>query len=349
MDQPGDVLRRLAKAARERFEPRPDPASPRGYAYPEVRAALGVPPGEEIGYLDRLAEQGFLERRCFERIRLCPFCAAGVLHVRLACPRCADLQVGGGPPGGDAYRCVPCGHVFSQPAHSFLCLVCARPFGIEQASAQAVYAYRLTDQAARAGAEAAGGERSPAPSAGAPGGDPPGSGAPDSGTEGDHFASVFVDTERVVYTLRFFEERINQEVARARRYGRSFSVMLASPHGIEAHAAAFGREATASLLKAVALVIKESIRDSDVPALYESQTLAFLLPETPLNGARTVAERIRCRVSDLSPAARAPRITLALGVAAHKNGSEDARQMIERAVRHMEEARQEGGDRVWSS
>lgn len=339
MDHRMGVLHGIRQGQAEWLEPVPHLDAPGGYGYPTVRSSLPASkPGDEIAVLEHLAGQGYLERRFFDRVRVCRFCSVLALNVREVCPRCTSAQIGRVRTSA-AHHCETCRQVFPRPALSCLCLKCGRTFALAKAAVRTVYAYRLTEKGASA-EEAGHGAPPPAAAPGIAESSP----APASATAKDVFSSAFIDSNRAVYSFSFFEERVSQEIARVRRYQRTFSVLLASPDHAEAHAAAFGPEATAGALKAVAHVLKESLRDTDVPALHDHDTLACLLPETPFEGACSVAERIRRRIFELNPPDREPKVTLSLGLAAFTEAVQTAREIIDAASRHLSEAAAAGGN-----
>ena len=104
-----------------------------------------------------------------------------------------------------------------------------------------------------------------------------------------------------VLNRRTFLEEGAREMKRARRYKRELSVLLMTIDHFEAlnseHGSTFGDEA----INVAVTACRNSTRDSDYLGRLADIEFALLLPETPLDGARIVAERIRNEVmkSDL--------------------------------------------------
>ena len=105
-----------------------------------------------------------------------------------------------------------------------------------------------------------------------------------------------IDPITGVLNRRKFLEDGTKEMKRARRYKRNLSVLLMTIDRFEAlsseHGAAFGDEA----IRVAVIACQNSIRDSDYLGRLADIEFAILLPETPLEGAKIVAERIRDEV-----------------------------------------------------
>lgn len=316
------MLRELAKGESELLKPRTNLESFYGYSYPEAQTAFETKPGDEIEHLDRLVELGYLDRQFFDKVHLCPFCSHFALNFREVCPRCESANIDIRPTSN--YLCSSCKHIFPEPKVSCLSLTCGQAFGVERAVTRPIYAYRLTKKGTLAAVR---------------------------GTIEDiGFSGAFVSADLAIYTFPFFEELLAQEIRRARRYDRPFSIMLASFDHLEAYfsfEAKFGKEETASLFRAIALAVKEALRDCDITALYREETLAFLLPDTPIERAYVAADRIRREIFELNPPEREPKITLSVGLVGLSDELGSARQMIDAANKRLKEAKQAGGNCVW--
>jgi diguanylate cyclase len=104
------------------------------------------------------------------------------------------------------------------------------------------------------------------------------------------------------------------------------------------------------VIRFVAQSLQDNIKGKDCAARYGGEEFTVVLPETPSNGARSVAEAILKRVSQ-SQLVRADnkeslgRITLSAGVAQYERG-EDVMDFIERADRALYESKHNGRNQV---
>jgi diguanylate cyclase (GGDEF)-like protein len=104
-------------------------------------------------------------------------------------------------------------------------------------------------------------------------------------------------------------------------------------------------------LEQLARSLQPIVRQNDVAVKYTSWSLAFILPDTTLDGARNLADKLRRAASGLRPPWDATQITLSAGIveAVPKQDydSEDiVTDVINRAEFSIEEARKRGGDTV---
>lgn len=151
-----------------------------------------------------------------------------------------------------------------------------------------------------------------------------------------------------IYNRRYFDEQLDREVSRSRRYERTLSlVMLDLDHFKEVNDT-FGHLAGDSVLKQLASTVRTRIRREDVFARYGGEEFALLLPEISLGGARQLAEKVRKLVErqrfefdkQVIP------VTLSLGVATLAPHHREATELVRAADERLFEAKTEGRNRV---
>jgi len=96
-----------------------------------------------------------------------------------------------------------------------------------------------------------------------------------------------------LYNHRYFHERLGQEMKRALRYNHSLSLMMMDLDGFKAVNDTLGHPAGDTILRNFAKLLLSEIRDIDVPARYGGDEFAVILPETGVDEAREIAERVR--------------------------------------------------------
>jgi diguanylate cyclase (GGDEF)-like protein len=147
---------------------------------------------------------------------------------------------------------------------------------------------------------------------------------------------------------RALDERLDDEVARARRLGTSLSFVLADIDSFKEVNDRHGHATGDAVLQAVARVFGETVRELDLAARYGGEELALVLPGTPLLGARRLAERIRAAVEGLTvPNADGEpvSVTVSFGAAAFPTYGGSA-ELAAAADEALYDAKQAGRNRV---
>ncbi len=145
-------------------------------------------------------------------------------------------------------------------------------------------------------------------------------------------------------------EQLGHEVERALRYGRPLAVAIADLDHFKAVNDRHGHLAGDALLRRTAQVISGELRGTDAVGRYGGEEFLLVLPETDLQGAAAVAEKVRCRVQETQvPVEDGPpiRATVSIGLATlGGEGSLTSRDLIAAADRALYEAKRAGRNRV---
>jgi two-component system, cell cycle response regulator len=96
-----------------------------------------------------------------------------------------------------------------------------------------------------------------------------------------------------ILNYKGFCESLSRELSRAERYKKSLSLIFADIDYFKMVNDTFGHQAGDHALKAVAVCLKNSLRVSDILARYGGEEFAVILPETNIENALLVAERLR--------------------------------------------------------
>ena len=99
------------------------------------------------------------------------------------------------------------------------------------------------------------------------------------------------------YNFRYFQNRIEQEINRVRRYGRGMSLLMIDVDDFKNFNDQNGHLVGNAALKKLATVLGKCVRDVDLVCRYGGEEFAIILPTTPKNGALTAAEKMRARVA----------------------------------------------------
>lgn len=149
-----------------------------------------------------------------------------------------------------------------------------------------------------------------------------------------------------LYNYRFFTYRLNQEVEKAQRYGRHFSLVILDIDNFKEFNDTYGHPAGDIALKEAAGVFGEKIRDQDVLARYGGEEFLVLLPDTGTEEAFLVAERIRMSIKNHTFKAKedlpALSITVSGGVASFPIHADTADDLLRQADDILYKAKNKG-------
>lgn len=143
---------------------------------------------------------------------------------------------------------------------------------------------------------------------------------------------------------RAFLERLREEIARAQRYSYRFLLLILDVDDFKGYNDSLGHPAGDIVLREVAAVLRETMREGDLVARYGGEEFAALLPQTDARQGRVVAERIRDAVERHVFPHR--RITVSIGVAEYDVDGDDVETIIDGADRALFVAKRTGRNRV---
>jgi len=149
---------------------------------------------------------------------------------------------------------------------------------------------------------------------------------------------------------RAFNVALEAESKKAIRYGRGFSLLMLDADDLKSVNDQHGHAVGDKLIIAIARVVQESLRETDLLARYGGDEFVVILTETSLERAVEVAERIRSAVENTSFSADGDRVasTISIGVAGFsQEGGPDDGIMI-RADRKLYESKRRGKNTVSS-
>jgi len=148
-------------------------------------------------------------------------------------------------------------------------------------------------------------------------------------------------------TRRALEEKLAVERQRAIRHGHSFCVIMADVDNFKVVNDCHGHLAGDRMLGALAKILRAHTRAADVVTRYGGDEFVVLMPETALEEAMTVAERLRCQVSQRLTTPYGEPLTITCGVAEWSGRPDDAAATaLQAADRALYQAKRAGRDRV---
>jgi diguanylate cyclase (GGDEF)-like protein len=145
-------------------------------------------------------------------------------------------------------------------------------------------------------------------------------------------------------------EILEREAQRATRYGRPLAVAMVDLDHFKAVNDRFGHLGGDGVLQRVAQILRGGLRATDSIGRYGGEEFLLVLPETPLDGAVAVAEKIRetvFRSPIPMPDDDAITVTTSIGLAELAAADPvSARELLRRADEALYQAKHEGRNRV---
>lgn len=160
-----------------------------------------------------------------------------------------------------------------------------------------------------------------------------------------------VDSLTGLFSHRYFQERLNQEIDRIQRYHRPCSLIILNIDNFRYYNETYGYAMGDRMLSEMASLIKNGLRKVDVVARFGGEEFAVILPDTGIKQAGMVAEKLREKIASSVFVERKDsslgmvRSTVSSGVAEY-NIKDTKEEFIQQAQRALLEAKQKGKNHV---
>ena len=157
-----------------------------------------------------------------------------------------------------------------------------------------------------------------------------------------------VDGLTGIYNRRHFLKRLEGEWARFRRYGRPLSLLMLDIDHFKSVNDRFGHDVGDQVLVFIARACGAGKRSSDTVARLGGEEFALLLPETEIEDAYVVAERLRLSVAERSVPYGNCRvdITVSIGIAVAHADMKHPSELMKRSDEALYAAKRDGRNQV---
>lgn len=142
---------------------------------------------------------------------------------------------------------------------------------------------------------------------------------------------------------RAFNDQLEMEFRRARRYSTPLSLLLLDVDKFKQFNDTFGHQAGDEVLKTVASVLMKSVRVIDFVARYGGEEFVILLPNTDTEGAMILSDRLRIKIEQASWTQRD--VTASFGVATLIDDIKEGSELTHAADRALYASKEAGRNR----
>ncbi|NLY73716.1 MAG: diguanylate cyclase [Firmicutes bacterium] len=149
-----------------------------------------------------------------------------------------------------------------------------------------------------------------------------------------------------LYNRRYFNEKLDELVDLAIADGSFLSLIMMDVDNFKHYNDTFGHPAGDQLLKTVAGVVSDAVREGDIVARYGGEEFAVILKNSSRETALQIAERIRISVANIPLGTLKTKITISLGVGTLPTHARDRNGLVEFADQSLYFSKQSGKNRV---
>jgi diguanylate cyclase (GGDEF)-like protein len=150
-----------------------------------------------------------------------------------------------------------------------------------------------------------------------------------------------------LHNRRYFNERLIDEVDRAKRYGNEISLLLCDVDFFKNINDTYGHPVGDEVLMMIGRILRSKLRKTDIIARYGGEEFAVILLNTDKDKSVEIAENLRQAIAEaVLPGQEAIRMTISFGVAAYGKDAQTFEGLINSADKALYHAKALGRNRV---
>ena len=145
----------------------------------------------------------------------------------------------------------------------------------------------------------------------------------------------------------YFNERLEEEVARSTRYKYEISVLYIELDNLDVYSNKYGEGPTQEIVSMYGTILRDAVRNTDIYCNLEPGKTAVMLPYTDAQGALKVAEKIRQtveRVFTLNSMSTKIKLTATIGVASYPKDAVSYDHLVKVVTEAFSRGKDKGGN-----
>ncbi len=153
-----------------------------------------------------------------------------------------------------------------------------------------------------------------------------------------------------LYIHRHFKTLLEAEVTRAGRYNHVLSLLMMDIDNFKKINDTYGHLIGDRVLKEIAVTIKNTCRNIDVPARYGGEEFTVILPETAAKDATVIAERLRRNIEKIQFPIDDKiilRTTISIGISEFPTSSNEPEGLIQTADQALYKSKNDGKNCIY--
>lgn len=154
----------------------------------------------------------------------------------------------------------------------------------------------------------------------------------------------FHDPLTDIYNRRYFMEAGEEEIKRVQRYEDTLSVLMLDIDHFKKVNDTYGHPAGDAVLENLASLLKNKLRDVDIPGRLGGEEFGILMPNTNKEQALKAADRIRKIIEENTVEFEGEEIsiTVSVGIAVYREEMSDIDELLQEADRALYQAKKRG-------
>jgi len=153
-----------------------------------------------------------------------------------------------------------------------------------------------------------------------------------------------------LHNYRYFEDRLKEEINRAKRHKKNVSLMIMDIDHFKNYNDTLGHQAGDEVLRTIGKILRETIRDEDIVARYGGEEFCIILPGIEKKGIPILGERVRKKIEsekffkeEVQPGGQ---VTISIGTATFPEDAEKYSDLVENADKALYQAKNAGRNQV---